>query len=137
MAIAVGSPAPEFTLPDQAGNPVSLKALRGKPVVVYFYPKDNTPGCTNEACSFRDHWAALQEKGVTVLGISPDSQASHAKFAAKFAIARIVVGAILFAAVAAVSHMNPNAILAADEAQAAVALEMVKTMPVAVADAAR
>jgi peroxiredoxin Q/BCP len=81
--IDVGQPAPEFTLPDQAGNPVSLKALRGKPVVVYFYPKDNTPGCTNEACSFRDHWAALQEKGVTVLGISPDSQASHAKFAAK------------------------------------------------------
>jgi peroxiredoxin Q/BCP len=82
--IDVGQTAPDFTLPDQAGNPVSLKALRGKPVVVYFYPKDDTPGCTKEACSFRDNWQALTEQGVAVLGISPDTQASHAKFAGKY-----------------------------------------------------
>ncbi|MDB5098667.1 MAG: Peroxiredoxin [Cyanobacteria bacterium RYN_339] len=84
--LEVGQPAPDFTLPDQAGNPVSLKALRGKPVVLYFYPKDDTPGCTKEACSFRDHWKTLEARGIAVLGISPDSQASHAKFAGKYSL---------------------------------------------------
>ena len=79
----IGDTAPDFTLPDQAGTPVSLSGFRGRTVVVYFYPKDNTPGCTNEACSFRDHYAALQDQGVVVLGVSPDSVASHQKFASK------------------------------------------------------
>jgi peroxiredoxin Q/BCP len=82
----IGTEAPDFTLPDQAGTPVSLKALRGKPVVLYFYPKDDTPGCTKEACSFRDHWKTLEAKGITVLGVSPDTQASHAKFAGKYGL---------------------------------------------------
>lgn len=81
--LTTGDTAPDFTLPDQAGTPVSLSGFRGRTVVLYFYPKDNTPGCTNEACSFRDHYAALQEKGVVVLGVSPDSEASHQKFASK------------------------------------------------------
>lgn len=81
--LKTGDTAPDFTLPDQAGTPVSLSGFRGRTVVLYFYPKDNTPGCTNEACSFRDHYAALQEKGVVVLGVSPDSEASHQKFASK------------------------------------------------------
>jgi peroxiredoxin Q/BCP len=79
----IGAQAPDFTAPDQDGKPVSLRDLRGKKVVVYFYPKDNTPGCTKEACSFRDHFAPLTEQGVVVLGVSPDSEASHRKFADK------------------------------------------------------
>ena len=79
----IGAAAPDFTATDQDGRPVSLRELRGKKVVVYFYPKDNTPGCTKEACSFRDHFAPLQERGVVVLGVSPDSEASHRKFADK------------------------------------------------------
>jgi thioredoxin-dependent peroxiredoxin len=79
----VGTVAPDFTLPDQDGHPISLKALRGRPVVLYFYPKDNTPGCTKEACSFRDRFGDLTDRGVVVLGVSPDSVASHRKFADK------------------------------------------------------
>ncbi|GMV82852.1 MAG: peroxiredoxin [Planctomycetota bacterium] len=84
MAIEEGKAAPAFTLPDQDGKPVSLKAFKGKDVIVYFYPKDDTPGCTKEACGFRDHWAALKKKGVAVLGVSPDDAASHQKFIKKF-----------------------------------------------------
>ncbi|MFN3428394.1 MAG: thioredoxin-dependent thiol peroxidase [Candidatus Sericytochromatia bacterium] len=79
----VGQAAPDFTLSDQDGNPVSLSALQGRQVVLYFYPKDNTPGCTKEACSFRDRFAELSDRGVVVLGVSPDSVASHRKFADK------------------------------------------------------
>ena len=79
----VGQAAPDFTLSDQDGNPVSLSALKGRRVVLYFYPKDNTPGCTKEACSFRDQFGALSDQGVVVLGVSPDSVASHRKFADK------------------------------------------------------
>jgi peroxiredoxin Q/BCP len=79
----IGAQAPDFTAPDQDGKPVSLRDLRGKKVVVYFYPKDNTPGCTKEACSFRDHFKPLEDQGVVVLGVSPDSEASHRKFADK------------------------------------------------------
>lgn len=79
----VGQAAPDFTLSDQDGNPVSLSALKGRKVVLYFYPKDNTPGCTKEACSFRDQFSALSDQGVVVLGVSPDSVASHRKFADK------------------------------------------------------
>jgi peroxiredoxin Q/BCP len=81
-----GEPAPDFDLPDAAGNHVSLAALRGRTIVVYFYPKDDTPGCTTEACSFRDAWQDLQAAGVVVLGVSADSSASHAKFARKYGL---------------------------------------------------
>ncbi len=77
-------PAPDFTLPDQNGANHSLQDYRGKWVVVYFYPKDDTPGCTKEACSFRDGREELERQGVVVLGISADSVASHKKFAEKY-----------------------------------------------------
>jgi thioredoxin-dependent peroxiredoxin len=79
-----GDPAPPFTLPDTSGKQVSLKDFAGKDVVLYFYPKDDTPGCTKEACGFRDAWTDLQDLGVAVLGVSGDDAASHAKFAAKY-----------------------------------------------------
>ena len=81
--IETGQPAPDFTLPSQTGEPVSLSAYRGKQVVLYFYPKDDTPGCTKEACSFRDHFAELTARGLVVLGVSPDAPAKHTKFIAK------------------------------------------------------
>ena len=82
--IDVGQPAPAFTLPAQDGAQVSLAGLKGQAVVLYFYPKDDTPGCTKEACSFRDNWEALAQKGVVVLGVSPDTTSSHQKFADKY-----------------------------------------------------
>ena len=84
MALVEGKKAPSFTLDDAAGKPVSLADFKGKDVVVYFYPKDDTPGCTKEACGFRDLWKELQRAGVVVLGVSADSGASHAKFATKY-----------------------------------------------------
>jgi len=86
MTLAIGDPAPDFTLPDQEGNPVSLAGLKGQRVVLYFYPKDDTPGCTKEACNFRDRWSDLETRGIRVLGISKDGAASHAKFIAKFSL---------------------------------------------------
>ena len=82
--IEEGKKAPDFELKDDQGNKVKLSKLRGKPVVVYFYPKDDTPGCTKEACAFRDRRGELQEMGAEVLGISPDDVASHVKFRDKF-----------------------------------------------------
>jgi peroxiredoxin Q/BCP len=79
-----GAPAPDFTLKDQAGNPITLSSLRGKWVVLYFYPKDDTPGCTKEACSFRDNLVALQQLNAAVLGVSVDSVTSHKEFSDKF-----------------------------------------------------
>ena len=84
MPVEVGKAAPAFTLPDAAGKPVSLKDFKGQDVILYFYPKDDTPGCTKEACGFRDAWADLQKRGVVVLGVSPDGAAAHQKFAAKY-----------------------------------------------------
>jgi peroxiredoxin Q/BCP len=84
MALKVGDPAPDFTLPNQAGEPVSLADLRGRKVVIYFYPKDDTPGCTKEACNFRDQWSAFEQHGIAVLGISKDGASSHTKFIAKY-----------------------------------------------------
>ncbi len=84
MALEIGSAAPDFTLPDQNGNPLTLADLRGQRVVIYFYPKDDTPGCTKEACNFRDQWATFELHGIRVLGISKDNAASHGKFVAKF-----------------------------------------------------
>lgn len=82
MALEVGDPAPRFTLKDQDGEKVALKDLLGSPVLVYFYPKDETPGCTQQACDVRDRWDDFRTRGITVLGISPDDVASHASFAA-------------------------------------------------------
>ena len=80
----VGDVAPDFSLQDQHGNTVKLSALKGRKVVLYFYPKDDTPGCTVEACNFRDEHSALERAGAVVLGVSPDDAASHQKFTAKF-----------------------------------------------------
>jgi peroxiredoxin Q/BCP len=82
--IVEGRKAPDFALPDASGKRVSLADFRGRDVIVYFYPKDDTPGCTKEACGFRDEWKELQRAGVVVLGISADAPASHATFAEKY-----------------------------------------------------
>jgi peroxiredoxin Q/BCP len=79
-----GDQAPDFAVPDAAGQIVRLKDLRGKQVALYFYPKDDTPGCTKEACSFRDSFAKFKRRGIEVLGVSLDSEKSHQKFAQKF-----------------------------------------------------
>ena len=81
-----GQQAPDFTLRTDRGEELSLSSLRGKPVVLYFYPKDDTPGCTKEACSFRDRRADLAARGATVLGVSPDDVASHAAFRDKYSL---------------------------------------------------
>jgi len=81
--IEEGQKAPDFSLPSSEGGTVSLRDLRGKPVVLYFYPKDDTPGCTREACAFRDDYAKLKKKAV-LLGVSPDDVASHDRFRAKY-----------------------------------------------------
>lgn len=83
MSITIGKPAPEFSLPDQAGKTHSLGDLKGKTTLIYFYPKDETPGCTVQACALRDNFEALQAKGVEVIGVSKDDVKSHAKFATK------------------------------------------------------
>jgi thioredoxin-dependent peroxiredoxin len=84
MAIEEGKKAPAFKLTDAAGKPVALKDFAGKNVILYFYPKDDTPGCTKEACGFRDGWSDLKKLGAVVLGVSADSADSHKAFAAKY-----------------------------------------------------
>lgn len=84
MPISVGIPAPEFELLDDMNQPRRLSDFRGQRVVLYFYPKDDTPGCTKEACNFRDNYSAYQQAGIAILGISPDSVEAHRKFKAKF-----------------------------------------------------
>jgi peroxiredoxin Q/BCP len=86
MLLKVGLPAPEFTLLDQDEKEVSLSDYRGKPVVLYFYPKDDTKGCTTEACNFRDDYSAYENTEIIILGVSPDSPASHRKFRDKYAL---------------------------------------------------
>jgi peroxiredoxin Q/BCP len=81
-----GEPAPDFTLPSDSGAPVTLSDLRGKPVVLYFYPKDDTPGCTKQACGIRDAWDVFRETEAVVLGVSPDDEASHRKFKEKYSL---------------------------------------------------
>ena len=81
--LEVGTDAPDFTLPDQDGTEVQLSALRGQPVLVYFYPRDDTSGCTTQACGIRDQWSEFEAAGAAVLGISPDPVDSHARFATK------------------------------------------------------
>ncbi|MCI0573495.1 MAG: peroxiredoxin, partial [Myxococcaceae bacterium] len=82
----VGDTAPDFTLMDQDGRPVRLSGYRGRQVVLYFYPKDDTPGCTREACAFRDDHPVLSGANVEVLGVSPDTVRSHKRFAEKFSL---------------------------------------------------
>jgi peroxiredoxin Q/BCP len=81
-----GKPAPDFELTSDSGETVSLASLRGKPVVLYFYPKDDTPGCTAQACGLRDAWGEFERAGAVVLGVSPDDAASHAKFKEKYGL---------------------------------------------------
>ena len=82
--VAQGDPAPDFTLPDQDGNDVTLSELRGRPVVLYFYPKADTPGCTTQACGIRDHSADYEQTGARVVGVSPDTVAAQRKFADEY-----------------------------------------------------
>jgi len=84
MPIEEGTAAPAFTLQDQNGDKVALKDFRGKDVIVYFYPKDDTPGCTKEACSFRDLSSEIRNEGAVILGVSPDGQAAHERFIGKY-----------------------------------------------------
>jgi len=86
MPIPAGIPAPQFTLLDDTGKERKLSDYLGHPVVLYFYPKDDTPGCTTEACNFRDDYSVYREAGVTILGVSPDSVNKHAKFKEKYSL---------------------------------------------------
>jgi thioredoxin-dependent peroxiredoxin len=86
VPVQEGKAAPAFTLTDADGKKVSLKDFAGRDVILYFYPKDDTPGCTKEACGFRDGWKELQKLGATVLGVSADSAESHQKFRTKYAL---------------------------------------------------
>ncbi len=89
--LEIGTKAPDFTLPDKDGNLVTLSSYAGKKVVVYFYPRDNTPGCTRQACAFGASYDKFKELGVEVIGISKDSVASHLKFATKFELPFVLV----------------------------------------------
>jgi thioredoxin-dependent peroxiredoxin len=86
MPISAGNPAPDFSLSDETGTVRNLADFRGQPLVLYFYPKDDTPGCTTQACTFRDDYSAYVDAGVTILGVSPDSPKSHAKFKEKYGL---------------------------------------------------
>ena len=84
--VGEGKPAPLFTLLNDSGEEVSLESLRGRPVVLYFYPRDDTPGCTRQACGIRDAWGEFEERGAVVLGVSPDSARKHTKFRDKYGL---------------------------------------------------
>ncbi len=84
--LKIGDRAPAFSLPNTAGETVKLSDFKGKKVVLYFYPKDDTPGCTKEACGFRDDYTVLQQRGIEVIGVSADGQAAHQKFTAKYSL---------------------------------------------------
>jgi thioredoxin-dependent peroxiredoxin len=86
MALSVGAKAPDFNVKDTNGNTVVLSSFLGQKVVMYFYPKDDTPGCTKQACSFRDNYATYLQKGITVLGVSQDDEAAHQAFTSKFSL---------------------------------------------------
>ena len=86
MAVKVGQTAPDFTLPDETGQKHKLSDYRGKTVVLYFYPKDDTPGCTKEACNFRDDYLKYKAMGAEILGVSPDDEKSHTKFKTKYSL---------------------------------------------------
>lgn len=84
LKLQAGDPAPDFSATTNGGGKVSLADFKGKPVILYFYPRDDTPGCTKEACAFRDHFAAFKKRGAVVLGVSVDPVKAHDKFVAKF-----------------------------------------------------
>ena len=84
--IEEGKPAPDFELKSDDGETVKLSSLRGKPVVLYFYPKDDTPGCTTQACGIRDDYSRFEDRGAVVLGVSPDDESSHVKFKEKYGL---------------------------------------------------
>jgi thioredoxin-dependent peroxiredoxin len=84
--IEEGKPAPDFELASDSGERVRLSELRGRPVVLYFYPRDDTPGCTTQACSFRDAYGEFEERGATILGVSPDDEGSHVRFKEKYGL---------------------------------------------------
>lgn len=86
MTLTIGEQAPDFSLQTDTGDIFTLSKHRGQPLVLYFYPKDNTPGCTKQACDFRDHHAAFKKKGIQIFGISKDSPVSHTKFKQKYAL---------------------------------------------------
>ena len=85
-AVEEGRPAPDFTLTSDSGEEVTLSSFRGAPVVLYFYPKDDTPGCTTQACGIRDAWGEFERRGAVVLGVSPDSAKRHVKFRDKYSL---------------------------------------------------
>ena len=91
LVVTEGQPAPSFTLKSDTGDEVSLESLRGRPVVLYFYPRDDTPGCTTQACGIRDAWGDFEKAGAVVLGVSPDGEASHQKFRTKYDLAFAVL----------------------------------------------
>lgn len=91
MVLSAGAQAPEFKLTDQEGNLRALSDFSGQTIVVYFYPKDDTPGCTKEACSFRDAYQDFKDAGVEIIGISPDSEKSHTKFMNKYELPFILL----------------------------------------------
>ncbi len=84
MTVEEGGTAPDFSLASDSGETISLAGLRGRPVVLYFYPRDDTPGCTKQACGIRDSWGEFEQTGAVVLGVSPDGEASHVKFKKKY-----------------------------------------------------
>jgi len=84
--VAEGAEAPDFELTADGGERVKLSQYRGKPVVLYFYPKDDTPGCTTQACAIRDAWSEFEQRGAVVLGVSPDDEASHVRFREKYSL---------------------------------------------------
>jgi peroxiredoxin Q/BCP len=84
VVVAEGQPAPDFELQSDSGETVKLSSLRGSPVVLYFYPADDTPGCTKQACGIRDSYAEFRERGAVVLGVSPDDESSHERFKSKY-----------------------------------------------------
>ena len=86
MPVEEGSPAPDFTLSSDSGDRVTLSSFRGSPVILYFYPKDDTPGCTAQACGIRDAWGEFSQRGAVVLGVSPDNESSHVKFKEKYGL---------------------------------------------------
>jgi thioredoxin-dependent peroxiredoxin len=86
LPLREGERAPDFTLTSDAGEPVTLSSLQGSPIVLYFYPADDTPGCTTEACEFRDEYSRFRQRGAVVLGVSPDDEASHVRFKEKYSL---------------------------------------------------